>query len=154
MSTPNRVTAQIKALDRMLENVTKQSAPAIAAIKLSVSTNDGYPTTASGSDNGPGGSSGSSSVERAVERRLGATQTRTGPVTDLEDVSDYLSAAALAFDSVIKILARYSAGLSDAERQALRCIGDGTPEGASCDRWAARKGMCDRCYLRARRRVA
>ena len=153
MSTPRRITAQLSALDRMLENVTKQSTPALAAIKLRTQDNDGYPSTASGSDNGPTGTNTHSSVERAVERRLGATESKTGPVTDLEDVSDFLAAAALAFDNCIKILGRYSTGLSDSERSALRCIGDDTPDGAACERWATRKGLCDACYMRGRRKA-
>ena len=162
MSTPRRITAQLTALDRMLENVMKQSTPALAAIKMRTADNDGYPSTASGADNGPGGTTESSTVERAVERRLGASDTKTGPVTDLENVSDFLASAALAFDNCIKILGRYSVGLTDTERQTLRCIGDDTPDGAECGEWAStnpttgqanRKGMCVKCFTRSYRRT-
>ena len=152
--TPARIRNQLDAISRMVGNLRRDAPGALRAIELRVATCDGYSTTASGADNGPGGTGGGSSVERAVERRLGGNGGRSGPVADLEDAEDYLRAVAVGLDGVNKILSRYIAGLSDAERSALRCVGDGTPEGATCDRWAVKRGQCDACYQRARRRKA
>ena len=151
--TPNRVSAQIDAISKMAHNLTEQRRGALAALRLRVEGCDGYPSTASGADKPPGGH-GTSSVESAALRRLGEEddRRRAGPVTDLEDASDFLAAAALALDNVSRIFGRYITGLTDSERQALRCIGDGTPDGATCERWATRKGMCDAHYMASRRR--
>ena len=150
--TPARIRNQLTAIERMVANLKRDAPAALEAVKLRTAECDGYASTASGADNGPMGTGGASSVERAVERRLGGNGGRSGPVADLEDAEDFLRAAALGLDKVNEILRKYAAGLSDAERQALRCIGDGTPEGANCHRWAERKGMCSACYMRSRRR--
>jgi hypothetical protein len=150
-----RLRNQIDAITQLQAKLADRSRPALTAISRAADVNDGYKTTASGADTGPGGGSDTtSSVERAVERRLGASHGKPGPVTDLTDLEDWVRAIAQLQSLILGAFDRYTDTLTDKERSALRCIGDGTPQGANCDRWASRKGMCDACYMRARRRAA
>jgi hypothetical protein len=154
MSNPTRIRTQLHALDQLHQLITGRYQPFIKSVRLTLAENDGYPKTASGADRSGSSSGGppSSSTERAAVANLDGG--RISATRDLTEVADLLGAAAIAYKGVLEVFERYVQGLSDADRRRLQCVGDGTPEGATCTAYASPNhgGMCAACYMRKRRR--
>jgi hypothetical protein len=161
MTHPNRIASQWAALHAIHGSIHDRLDRALAAAWIDTAQHDGHRSTASGADSGPGGSSDHTTVERAVLARLGGDERHPGPVERLAELADLIGAAALAYRHITDIVDRWAPKMTEDDRRRARCIGDGTPEGATCSRYASvspttgqanRKGMCEACYARQRRR--
>jgi hypothetical protein len=122
----------------------------VDAIRSELGNLDGYPTTASGSDQGPR-SKGTISkpTERiAVTRLLERDDGRQGPAADLDDLWNYthtaltlvlrgdddsLHAALVAVHCAHKICDRHQAPADPRTPRNLRCSGTGGAAGATCE---------------------
>jgi hypothetical protein len=99
--------------------------PTLRALELAADNLDGYPTTASGSDNGPPGTSDTSSVERAVIARSDTDPPghwNRNPIAALTEGHD-LSHALLATLNLLMDWCDTHAGtrLTASELDTLRC---------------------------------
>lgn len=117
---------QIKRnLDQVVRtvNVVRDRLPAaLAAIVAELDHIDGYPGSASGADRQPGGSSELTSVESAVERRLGLGR-RLGGSARLDAIQAHL---AMAMGQLAEVLVLVD-GARPVERgtyERHRCVGD------------------------------
>lgn len=149
MTNPRHVTTDIARAAVLLEIVRTRAPSAIRAITLNLSDLDGYPTTASGADRGPGGGTVSSSTERAALARL----HDRGPTSDLDELHDCIRTARHALDLALGVIDRVMpAALTTVDLRRLRCIGTGDAAGSTCEQWAdptRRDGRCVDCGRRS-----
>ena len=143
----------LNQLTANLTRFTNLAHPALAALHRAANQHDSYPTTTSGRDRGPHGNTELTRIEAAAHHRLGQindeTGGRPGPTTEAWDLYDHVACADQALEHAIWIAERNLTidRLTDSERKALRCIGDDTPEGATCTDYATVDGRCDRHHL-------
>lgn len=152
MTNPRQLTRRHDDITATYRAITDRLPRAIKALRDRTGSLDGFPTSASGSDSGPGGHTTTSITEATAIARLEGHNNRPGPV---ELVMRLNSAFVDAHDSLIHALTIIDQLVPRDSAESVRCVGDGTASGVGCTNVATgrHKGMCIACYSRARRRA-
>jgi hypothetical protein len=154
---PRAIRNQLHAVNLLNGLINIRLPDTINALTARLNQHDGYPSTASGSDSGPRGTSELTPTEAAAHRRLGDAESlhgfkyKPGPTATLYDI-----------DELLGILHRAATQLLDiCDTRGPRptttiptCDGRGIEGfdqwGEACDRTADKAGMCamhyQRCY--------
>ena len=162
MTTPRTIRARVTTARINLTHLEARIAAALDALTAEERDHDGYPTSASGADRGPGGGGLVIAVDgdrvpvTSVEH---AVLTRHRGTFPLDELDDLVRTAAHALDLAVNFCLRHTPGVTAADLSRLRCAGDDTPTGASCTQLADPRrtdGLCIDCGRRvdsdARRR--
>lgn len=149
MTTPKTVTKRAHALQLNAQLLALRCAGIPAVVELA----DGYPSTASGADTGPHGTSELTPTERAAHARLGdiaassGQRYRPGMVTRLADLDELIHGANDLLMRAMAIVDAMGTGYA-VDYTHLRCIGTGDEEGAACHQWQdprRKDGRCTDC---------
>jgi hypothetical protein len=143
--TAKAISTRHQAAAHLATLVAVRLAPTLTAITREASVLDGFGSTASGAAKEPGGTSDSSSTERAALGRLEGSPGNVAPTALLHELDDLVRCYENVMNLILKFSDDHAGTLTAIDRQRMLCVGG---PGCTSQRIAdptRRDGLCLEC---------
>lgn len=171
IESPKRIRTRMLGLYELTRSATTRAPSGATLLHQTIRDLDGYPTSASGADDGAHGTSELTSVEAAAHRRLGdfhpavvddRVKYKPGPTLQLERMSHLIGVATAALHEIITIADNVAPPPTAQSRDI--CVGGnglewwtpptGAPNATACSNVQEKgraTGLCHTCRVKRQR---